>query len=146
MSEANKIQVGGNHYRATDGLQHWDMIDEYEVGYFEGCASKYVTRWEKKGGLEDLRKAAHYLRKLYERRAEASFVDQLRRRPEVPVSVITRFAEANGCSLSELRILTYILSWESTQTIDLARREIERLIAERSDDGAEAGAGYVNQD
>jgi hypothetical protein len=147
MSEANKIQIGGNHYKVENGLQHWDLIDGYRVGYFEGCASKYVTRWDKKNGLEDLKKAAHYLRKLYERRAGLSFQDQLVLRPAVPAAVILQFAQANGCGPVETRILGFILRWESTQTIDLARREIERMIAEReADEGAEASIGYVNQD
>ena len=142
---ANDIQIGGNHYKAADGLQHWDLIDNYEVGYLEGCASKYVTRWDKKNGIEDLRKSAHYLRKLYERRAEMSFAEQLRLRPEVPMSVIAHFAEANGCGPAETRILGFILHWESTQTIDLARREVEKLIADKLSDGSEPDSGYVNQ-
>jgi hypothetical protein len=145
MSEANKTQIGGNHYRDGGGLQHWDLIDEYRVGYYEGCASKYVTRWKKKNGLEDLKKASHYLRKLYERRAGLGFQEQVLRRPDVPTGVILQYAQDNGCGPVETRILGCILRWESTQTIDLARREVERLIAENTDDGSEPGAGYVNQ-
>lgn len=145
MSEANQTQVGGDHYRA-EGLQHWDLIDDYNIGYLEGCASKYVTRWRKKNGLQDLRKAAHYLRKLYEKRAALGFNEQVELRPMVPAAVLAEFARANGCGAEETRILTLILRWESTHTIDLARRAVEALIAAELADGSEASAGYVNQD
>ena len=32
----------------------------------EGCAIKYLSRWREKGGLQDLKKARHYLDKLIE--------------------------------------------------------------------------------
>jgi hypothetical protein len=32
----------------------------------EGNVIKYVSRWRDKGGLDDLRKAQHYLQKLIE--------------------------------------------------------------------------------
>lgn len=62
---ANDIQVGGSHY-AKQGIQAWDYIAANEIGYFEGNVIKYVSRWKQKGGIEDLRKAQHYLSKLIE--------------------------------------------------------------------------------
>ena len=145
---ANARQVAGTHYASADGIQHWDLIDEYDVGYLEGCASKYVTRWRKKDGLVALEKAAHFMQKLYERRSAQTFSQVIPRMPGVPLKVIARFAAANGLNADEERILGYILAWQSTGTIDLARREIEALhaAATQADDGAEPGRGYVNQD
>jgi len=60
---ANDIQVGGN---TKQGIQTWDYIAANEIGYFEGNVIKYVSRWKQKGGIEDLRKAQHYLSKLIE--------------------------------------------------------------------------------
>jgi hypothetical protein len=62
---ANDIQVGGSHY-TKQGIQTWDYIAANEIGYFEGNVIKYVSRWKQKGGIEDLRKAQHYLSKLIE--------------------------------------------------------------------------------
>lgn len=63
---ANARQVGGDHY-AKDGEQHWDrMWRLYGRGYFIGNITKYVERYHKKNGLQDLDKAAHYLQKLIE--------------------------------------------------------------------------------
>lgn len=64
MSSANDRQEFGDHYQAT--FQHWDLIERYHIGYLEGCATKYLTRWRKKNGLQDLIKAKHYTEKLRE--------------------------------------------------------------------------------
>lgn len=146
IDNANARQVAGSHYKVEDGIQHWDLIDDHGVGYLEGCASKYVTRWRSKNGLQDLEKCEHYLQKLYQKRAGLSFQEQLERRPDVPADVILEFARANACGPEETRILGLILRWESTHTIDLARRAVLALIASESDEGAEASIGYVNQD
>lgn len=65
MSEANKTQVAGSHYKGKT-IQPWDYIAANELGYFEGNIVKYVSRWKQKGGVDDLRKAQHYLQKLIE--------------------------------------------------------------------------------
>ena len=61
---ANDRQVGGEHYRG--GIQHWDWATSEELDYFQGCITKYVARWRKKGGISDLEKAQHYLEKYIE--------------------------------------------------------------------------------
>lgn len=61
---ANAQQVGGDHYKQA--IQPWDYVAANNLGYFEGNIVKYVTRWRKKGGIEDLKKARHYLDKLIE--------------------------------------------------------------------------------
>ena len=38
-----------------------------DIGFLEGNIIKYVTRWKKKNGVEDLKKAQEYLRRLIER-------------------------------------------------------------------------------
>jgi Protein of unknwon function (DUF3310) len=59
-------QVGGTHY-ATGGREHWDILIECwpeSYVYFAGVATKYICRWRKKGGVEDLKKAVTYLEKI----------------------------------------------------------------------------------
>jgi hypothetical protein len=65
MTTANTTQVGGSHYK-DKGIQPWDYIAANDLGYFEGNIIKYVSRWKDKGGVEDLKKARHYLDKLIE--------------------------------------------------------------------------------
>lgn len=62
---ANEIQVAGSHYK-TQAIQPWDYVAANGLGFFEGNVVKYVTRWRDKGGVEDLRKARHYIDKLIE--------------------------------------------------------------------------------
>lgn len=61
---ANERQEGGTHYAST--IQHWDYVAANNLGYFEGQITKYVSRWHKKNGLQDLEKAKHFLDKLIE--------------------------------------------------------------------------------
>ena len=61
---ANDRQVGGSHYAGT--FQHWDIVDEFQLDYFQGQITKYVMRWKKKNGMQDLEKAKHFLEKYIE--------------------------------------------------------------------------------
>lgn len=61
---ANDRQVGGSHYQAKH--QHWDMVIEHDLNYFEAQITKYVMRCRKKNGLQDLQKAMHFLEKYME--------------------------------------------------------------------------------
>lgn len=63
MSNPNETQVGGSHYK-DKAIQPWDFIVSNELGYLEGNVVKYVSRYKDKGGIDDLRKARHYLDKL----------------------------------------------------------------------------------
>lgn len=76
---ANDKQVGGNHYK-KQATQPWDFITDNAIPFLEGNAIKYISRWRDKGGLEDLRKAQHYLEKIIEneeKRLELELVKEL---------------------------------------------------------------------
>jgi hypothetical protein len=62
---ANARQPGGDHYRRRD-YQHWDFVVDTGMHYLLGCATKYVSRWQQKNGVQDLEKAIHYLDKATE--------------------------------------------------------------------------------
>lgn len=59
-------QIGGDHY-AKNSIQPIDYILANNLGWCEANAVKYLTRWKAKNGLEDLRKAKHYIELLIER-------------------------------------------------------------------------------
>ena len=70
MSTANATQIGGNHY-ASKAVQPWDamqawMSREEFTGYLRGNVIKYMARCNDKGGIEDVKKARHYIDKLIE--------------------------------------------------------------------------------
>ncbi|HEK3311058.1 TPA: DUF3310 domain-containing protein [Pseudomonas aeruginosa] len=58
-------QEGGDHYR-LQAIQPVQYIHANGIGYFEGNVIKYVSRWKKKNGIEDLKKAKHYIELLIE--------------------------------------------------------------------------------
>lgn len=62
---ANDKQISGTHYKQV-AIQPWDYVAANNLGYFEGSAIKYITRWQNKGGIADLQKAIHFLEKLIE--------------------------------------------------------------------------------
>jgi hypothetical protein len=57
-------QVAGDHYQR--GIQPWDIISEWGLGFWRGNVLKYLLRAPFKAGKEDLMKARHYLDYLIE--------------------------------------------------------------------------------
>ncbi len=66
QGEANRKQFGGQHYMFKE-YQHWDWVTDIGLHYLLACPVKYISRWREKGGVEDLKKAVHYLEKAEER-------------------------------------------------------------------------------
>lgn len=72
---ANDVQEGGNHYKAMK-IQPWDAMEAWLTpsqfrGFLLGSAIAYLARVntkgvEGKGGVQDIKKANHYLTKLVE--------------------------------------------------------------------------------
>lgn len=63
--QPRRRQVGGTHYRnkniqPVDAMQDWMTHEEYR-GYLWGSVIKYLGRWKDKGGIQDLKKAQHFL-------------------------------------------------------------------------------------
>lgn len=63
---ANSKQVAGDHYKKYGDFQPWDAVIAWNLGYLEGTALKYIARWKDKGGINDIKKAIHFLEKLVE--------------------------------------------------------------------------------
>lgn len=63
---ANDVQIAGCHYKQFVGLEPWDVVLKWNLGYLDGTALKYIARWKHKNGVEDLKKAVHFLQKLIE--------------------------------------------------------------------------------
>jgi len=56
-------QIGGTHYAKNDPIQFArdNYPKEQLEGFFRINVDKYVARYDKKNGVEDLKKARHYL-------------------------------------------------------------------------------------
>ena len=57
--------IGNSDGTAVWLHQHVGMTDRF-IGFIEGCVIKYVSRWRAKGGVDDLRKARHFIDLLIE--------------------------------------------------------------------------------
>jgi len=109
---ANDRQVAGNHYRS--GLQHWDFVALNGLDYFQGQVTKYVTRWKLKNGVDDLRKAQHFLEKYIELKGEKSLFEIWASSLKT-VHSMAEFASANALDYVQRRIVE-----------DVCRGELQR--------------------
>ncbi len=57
---ATSTQVGGNHYKDCK-IQPTEFIHANNIPFIEGNIIKYVIRHRSKNGIEDLKKAKHYI-------------------------------------------------------------------------------------
>ena len=63
--KATDVQVGGGHYKHFE-IQPIEFTVKNKLGFCEGNIIKYVCRHKFKNGLEDLKKAKHYIDLLIE--------------------------------------------------------------------------------
>ena len=52
-------QIGGSHYKKFK-IQPYEFISKNDLSFFQGNVVKYVCRYQRKGGAEDLKKIVHY--------------------------------------------------------------------------------------
>jgi Protein of unknwon function (DUF3310) len=132
MEPANTRQVGGAHYRDTAAeYQHWDLVADTDMGYFEGQITKYVARWRKKNGRQDLEKALHYCDKLM----ELVYADKL---PTVKApadrqkawSALTRFLSLHPLTNCEQTIFELAICRRFLGELHQLRRSILALLEE----------------
>ncbi len=122
---ANAIQVGGDHYQTE--YQHWDFVADLGLDYYQACATKYVTRWRKKNGLEDLQKAPHYMRKRAElikaKRIEHNALGDM---PHSKViAAVFRLGQANGLDALDTEAIYLIVMGRDAEATD----KLEKLIS-----------------
>lgn len=63
--KATEVQEGGNHYKGY-AIQPIDFIHKNELNFIQGNVIKYLLRYKEKNGLQDLKKAKHYIDLLIE--------------------------------------------------------------------------------
>jgi hypothetical protein len=62
---ALEIQIGGGHYKDMK-IQPIEFTMQNGLNFCQGNVIKYVTRYKAKNGIEDLKKAKHYIDLLIE--------------------------------------------------------------------------------
>jgi len=59
-------QVGGEHYKNDFKIQPIEFITANKLSFIQGSIIKYICRYGKKNGKEDIDKAIHYCQLLKE--------------------------------------------------------------------------------
>lgn len=122
----------GNHGHYTGKIQPIDFIMDANLPFVEGSALKYVCRYQKKNGLEDLEKADWYLDRLIERisnnpssvyvyRPRKYLLDDfihaqgLESREQVIVKIIVEYGSMNdrgyALNLAKIQLASIIREW-----------------------------------
>jgi hypothetical protein len=128
MTDANSYQISGDHYKDTQAVQHWDLIEDNGLGYLEGYATKYLDRCGIKEGIdpvEDVRKARHITSKLLEKHNAG-------RQPRgcVPLPALNAYLASRFRNRPpELRAATFSLcTWRTGSDLSRVLRVLDQLI------------------
>lgn len=122
----NLHQEGGSHYGSS--YQHWDFVGNCLGGrYLEGNLTKYVYRWRKKNGLQDIRKALHYLGKIRELYESGDLeAPKIARR----TGSVDRFCIINELGPLESRVMWLAAAWEGARELDMLQQILKQLESE----------------
>ena len=122
---ASDRQVAGSHYKAE--YQHWDYCVESQVPNLEYASSKYLTRWRKKNGLQDLQKSTHYLEKRIEcaKKGIGSLTGAI-----CDSEKFSEFCESNGIHKEERLIIYLVMHWTVIADLEIALIRLNDLIDE----------------
>lgn len=124
MSSASDYQIGGEHYKSE--YQHWDWCIDINLGYLESAATKYVTRWNKKNGVQDVEKAIHYLTKAREAYLEnrlrniSRVVSPIVASSKLAVENTRSFCHANKLSSLEEKFMLSVAGWQNGNDLTIA--------------------------
>ncbi len=123
---ANDQQVP-NYYLCA--YMHWDICLAIPLCYFAGNSTKYVTRWRKKNGIADLRKALTYLNKLEDTVTSGPtrklFYKEI-------VREVNAFSDANKLSDLEREYIWALCTWSRKEDL-IAAREILFLLMDEAE-------------
>ena len=123
-SETFVAQEGGDHYQAE--YQHWDFVIEAEIGYLAGNATKYISRWRKKNGVQDLLKALSYIDKMIATR-ETWTIMPFRSRWKTGV-LTDRFIASAGLTQEEGDIIYLLAGPCPLEMLEHARDRLNKLL------------------
>lgn len=129
-------QVGGDHYSAE--YMHWDWAAETQLGYLEANATKYISRWPKKGGLEDLKKARSYVMKLIGVHSQVILVPA-GFRPRRSEGLLMQFAKSAKIDARDVQIMRRIDTWKSVDDLVRAAEMVEERIDNPGWPGEDSG-------
>lgn len=124
-SKANDRQVGGSHYKGVS-YEHWDFSWDLGLDGITHTGTKYLSRWRKKGGLEDLDKVDHYFQKLQDLGGPPM---RFRALPQMTqIQIFWRFVQAIQMPLEETIILYWMCFWKNESELQYSRDLMQKFI------------------
>lgn len=129
---ANKMQVGGDHYTGSD-YQHWDWTTDVKLLGLEYAATKYLSRWWKKNGLEDLKKPIHYMIKAQEMFLAGRHLNESLHNSPYNMDVqkaeqcFGRWITSSNIPPAEAQICLRIAKWRTENDVRYILNELDRL-------------------
>lgn len=137
-SSAFDIQVGGDHYKDCwmQPATFW-LINQLPAT--EGAVLKYMFRWPSKAGVEDLRKARHFVEMMIEGYYIGSWAKPVRR-GDWQVTP-QEFCQGNELDAITTLVIVNALDFRNAEDLQIALRGIDQLIV-----GQPAPAKAVNNE
>lgn len=141
---ANLMQVGGDHYKAE--VQHWDWTTPTRIQGLEYASTKYLSRWWKKNGLEDITKPIHYMVKAKEMHlAGKHFNHTMHTSPNYLVvekakALFDDFIDSSDIPDMEANIMLRIATWQTTGQLNTILSMLDQLYR----DASEGRISYFN--
>ncbi len=118
-------QVGGDHYKSD--YQHWDWAVDVGLGPLEYGATRYICRHWKKGGVEDLKKAKHFVWKM--RSLGNSYISRYKKiRTEDWKLYLDRFLNKNEIPEKEALLCEMLSRWSNRYNLDYIDVLLDQLI------------------
>lgn len=132
-------QVGGTHYGT--GFGHWDYCKLACTPYLEGAATKYLFRWRKKNGIQDLEKGLTFLEKLmYGMTIHTVNEDAWNREF---LGILEDAFNQQQVPPAERLIIEAIFTWKTYNDLLWARDQYMSFIQQAK--AEETGSNYTNQ-
>ena len=129
QKSANEIQIAGDHYQGE--YQHWDLVVDTNMHYLVANASKYVCRWRKKNGLQDLYKARHYAEKMIECVSEHR-IQPIRPLSDSQILLLSKFIKIQKLTMEEASVVELCVLWRNLNDLELVYKVIQLMIEEVS--------------
>lgn len=116
MMQETRKEIGGTHYAMS--IEPIEFI--YDLDFCRGNVIKYVCRYKKKNGIEDLEKALDYLKL-----CKKYFINSNKRNLEIEnkKQLVIRLFLNNEIYVDQYKCIFYVLDWD----LDNAENMIKKM-------------------
>lgn len=128
VGSALDVQIGGSHYKSMD-MQPIEVIIPLNFSFVQGNILKYISRYENKNGIEDIKKCIHYAKLAKEFEAKGDIIVKTKNK-KVRSAIVAETID-EYCVRNKIRgHAQYVINFLSVNNWDRVIEGCERLIAE----------------